>query len=75
MDKDGHSDESSEGMVANHDPFRGVQDAIEKQDDFRKDQQDPFTPTSTDNLREELKAPEPKPKPKVIPPVEKQQQK
>ena len=24
MDKDGHSDESSENMVANHDPFKGI---------------------------------------------------
>lgn len=37
MDKEGHSDESSEGMVANHYPFKGIQEAIEKQDDLRKD--------------------------------------
>jgi hypothetical protein len=30
MDQDGHSDESSEGMVANHDPFKGIDEAIEK---------------------------------------------
>jgi len=30
MDENGHSDESSEGMVANHDPFKGIQEAIEK---------------------------------------------
>ena len=48
MDENGHSDESSEGMVANHDPFKGIQEAIENQDDLRKEQADPFTPTSTD---------------------------
>ena len=30
-DQEGHSDESSEGVVANHDPFNGIQDAIVKQ--------------------------------------------
>ena len=24
VDQDGHSDESSEGVVANHDPFNGI---------------------------------------------------
>ena len=36
MDQEGHSDESSEGIVANHDPFNGIQDAIDKQDEMRK---------------------------------------
>ena len=70
MDENGHSDESSEGMVANHDPFKGIQEAIEKQDDLRKDQREPFTPTSTD-LQEEQKNPTPpRTKPKTIPKVE-----
>ena len=36
VDQEGHSDESSEGIVANHDPFNGIQDAIDKQDEMRK---------------------------------------
>jgi len=31
VDLEGHSDESSEGIVANHDPFKGVQEAAETQ--------------------------------------------
>ena len=29
-DKEGHSDESSEGIVADHTPFNGIRDAIAK---------------------------------------------
>ena len=32
MDKNGHSDESSEGIVADHRPFNGIQDAMANQD-------------------------------------------
>ena len=71
MDENGHSDESSEGMVANHDPFKGIQEAIENQDDLRKDQHDPFTPTSTDQIEEEKVSP-PETKPKTIPKIEHQ---
>jgi len=38
VDQDGHSDESSEGIVANHDPFNGIQEAI--QDANRKSKPD-----------------------------------
>jgi hypothetical protein len=30
VDKEGHSDESSEGIVADHTPFNGIRDAIAK---------------------------------------------
>ena len=36
MDKNGHSDESSEGIVADHRPFNGIQDAMANQDKLRK---------------------------------------
>lgn len=35
MDKNGHSDESSEGIVADHRPFNGIQDAMANQDQLR----------------------------------------
>jgi hypothetical protein len=35
VDQDGHSDESSEGVVANHDPFNGIQEAINQQEGMR----------------------------------------
>ena len=36
VDQHGHSDESSEGIVADHRPFQGIKDAMEKQDEMRK---------------------------------------
>ena len=36
MDLNGHSDESSEGIVADHKPFNGIQDAMANQDQLRK---------------------------------------
>jgi hypothetical protein len=36
MDQHGHSDESSEGIVADHKPFNGIQDAMANQDQLRK---------------------------------------
>jgi hypothetical protein len=36
MDQHGHSDESSEAMVADHAPFKGIQEAIANQDKLRK---------------------------------------
>jgi hypothetical protein len=50
MDNDGHSDESSEGVVANHDPFNGIQDAINKQEQMRKD----IIPPETTDQEEEV---------------------
>jgi hypothetical protein len=35
MDKIGHSDDSSEGIVADHTPFTGIKDAISNQDLIR----------------------------------------
>lgn len=29
QDQEGHSEESSEGIVANHDPFNGIKNALE----------------------------------------------
>jgi len=31
--------------VANHDPFNGIQDAIENQDQMRASKKEPFTPS------------------------------
>jgi hypothetical protein len=36
MDQLGHSDESSEGIVADHKPFNGIKDAMANQDQLRK---------------------------------------
>ena len=36
MDKIGHSDESYEGIVADHKPFNGIQDLMANQDQLRK---------------------------------------
>jgi hypothetical protein len=36
MDQNGHSDESSEGIVAYHKPFNGIKDAMANQDQLRK---------------------------------------
>jgi len=41
VDEEGRSSESSEGIVADHAPFSGVQDAIANQDQLREGRVDP----------------------------------
>ena len=38
-DKEGHSEESSEGIVADHTPFNGIRDAIANQEKHRQDKE------------------------------------
>lgn len=40
VDQHGHSDESSEGIVADHRPFQGIKEAMAKQDEMRKSKMD-----------------------------------
>lgn len=46
MDAGGRSDESSEGIVVDHAPFKGIQEAMANQDKLRKEAKPPETETS-----------------------------
>lgn len=49
VDKDGHSEESDEGVVADHKPFDGIREAIANQEQYRKGQEQQFTPDEVQN--------------------------
>lgn len=46
VDQHGHSDESSEGIVADHRPFQGIKDAMAKQDELRRSEVSNLNPNS-----------------------------
>ena len=46
VDQHGHSDESSEGIVADHRPFQGIKEAMAKQDQLRKSEASQMNPNS-----------------------------
>jgi hypothetical protein len=46
VDQHGHSDESSEGIVADHRPFQGIKEAMAKQDEMRKSDASKVNPAS-----------------------------
>jgi len=46
VDQHGHSDESSEGIVADHRPFQGIKEAMAKQDELRKSEASQMNPNS-----------------------------
>jgi hypothetical protein len=54
MDQHGHSDESSEGIVADHKPFNGIQDAIENQDRLRNNVKRPDE-TNSESEEEQIR--------------------
>lgn len=61
MDAEGRSEESSEGIVADHAPFTGVTDAVANQDKLREDQKEPSEESHVSDPEVEDNRPRPDP--------------